>query len=68
MQNKSDLDILISMKSTYEDQIKRLKQDKKDGKVCDRFYKIQLNLWQKRVKEYEDMIQREGQANGNITV
>jgi hypothetical protein len=50
------LSTLTTMKSVYEKQIKELKQDKKDGKVCDRQYKIQLKIWQDRVKDYDKMI------------
>ncbi|EJW13956.1 hypothetical protein M5X02_30735 [Paenibacillus alvei] len=47
---------LRAVKATYEEQIQRLKQAKKDGNVCSKQYKIQLSIWEKRVKQYEQMI------------
>jgi uncharacterized protein YukE len=49
---------VIRMKEAYEKQVARLKENWKNGtsEHCERSYKIQLNIWEKRIKEYERML------------
>ena len=47
-----------NMLSVYQEQVKRLKDNWKNGNtnLCERDYKIQLNIWEKRIKQYEQML------------
>lgn len=56
-----ELERVIRMKSVYETQVKNLMMDWKEGKS--RFCKIkdyrkQLNIWNTRIKQYENEIEK----------
>jgi uncharacterized protein YukE len=48
------------MKDVYEKQVTKLKEEWKNGtsELCEKSYKIQLSIWEKRIKEYEEMLDK----------
>ncbi|WP_303984267.1 hypothetical protein [Niallia circulans] len=46
------------MLNVYKEQVNKLKEDFRNGNTnfCEKDYKIQLNIWENRIKQYEDML------------
>jgi hypothetical protein len=58
---REELERLVRFKAVYETQIKNLKKDWKDGtsNFCKfKDYKIQLKIWEKRITQYEEEIEK----------
>ena len=53
---------IISMRDVYKKQVIRLKEEWKNGSsnFCERDYKKQLAIWNKRIKQYEEMLDKQG--------
>jgi predicted nucleic acid-binding Zn-ribbon protein len=53
---EEEFERIVKMKNIYETQVRNLKEDWKKGrsKFCKiKDYKIQLNIWEKRIAHYE---------------
>lgn len=50
---------VTNMLNVYRQQVAKLKDDWKNGNsnLCEKDYKIQLNIWENRIKQYEEMLE-----------
>lgn len=48
----------MNLRNIYQSQVDKLKADWKSGKseYCSRTYKIQLGIWERRIKEYNKIL------------
>ena len=51
---------ITRMMNVYKEQVDKLKEDWKSGKSshCEKTYKFQLGIWEKRIKQYEEMLNK----------
>jgi len=51
---------IVRMRDVYKAQVDKLKEDWKNGKsdLCEKDYKIQLGIWERRIKQYEETINK----------
>ena len=49
---------IILMRKLFQEQVRRLKEDWENGRsgYCERDYKIQLKIWEEKIKEFDRML------------